>query len=99
MPWIWGSLIVLLLTGIVQTVAEPGRQLLNAAFRAKMVLLAVSVAITFVYERTTKADPDFWDRSPGRRRSAYVLASLSLLLWLGIASAGRLIAYLDMRDV
>jgi hypothetical protein len=29
---------------------------------------------------------------------AHVLATVSLVLWVGIAAAGRLIAYLDMRQ-
>jgi hypothetical protein len=98
MPWLWGALIVLLLTGAVQTIAEPGRQLLNVAFRTKMGLLVLVVAVSAIYEQTIKTDPDYWDHSPERRRMGRFLAVVSLLLWVGIASAGRLIAYLDMRE-
>lgn len=97
MPWIWTSLIVLFVTGTVQTVAEPGRELLNIGFKVKMVLLAVVVLVTMFYERSVKRDPQFWEFSPERRRMGQVLASVSLILWIGIATSGRLIAYLDMR--
>ena len=97
MPWIWTSLIVLFVTGTVQTVAEPGRELLNVGFKVKMVLLAVVVFVTLFYERSVKHDPHYWEFSPERRRMGKLLASVSLILWIGIATSGRLIAYLDMR--
>lgn len=97
MPWIWTSLLVLFVTGTVQTVAEPGRELLNIGFKVKMVLLAVVVLVTLFYERSVKRDPQYWEFSPERKRMGRVLASVSLILWIGIATSGRLIAYLDMR--
>ena len=92
------ALIILFITGAVQTIAEPGRELLNIGFKAKMVLLVIVVAIAMVYENTVKKDPNYWEHSPERRRKAHVLATVSLVLWFGIAAAGRLIAYLDMRQ-
>ncbi len=92
-PWIWGALLVLLATGIAQTIAEPARELMNTAFRIKMVLLAVMVAITLVYQRTVFRAPNFWDASPQRRRMAHMLAGVSLTMWFTIAALGRVIAY------
>jgi len=97
MPWIWSALIVLFITGTVQTIAEPGRELLNIGFKTKMVLLIVTVIITMVYENNVKKDPQYWEH-PDRRRMAQVLATISLVLWIGIVAAGRMIAYLDMRQ-
>jgi hypothetical protein len=93
MPWVWSALIILLTTGIVQTIAEPDRELLSMAFRMKMLLLVAVVAITVVYQRTVQKDPNFWWRSRQRREMATVLGTLSLVLWFGITAAGRLIAY------
>jgi hypothetical protein len=97
MPWIWTSLILLFLTGTLLTVAEPGRELLNIGFKVKMTLLAIVVLVTVLYERSVKRDPQYWEFSPERRRMGQVLASVSLILWIGVATSGRLIAYLDMR--
>jgi hypothetical protein len=97
MPWLWGGLIVLFLTGVLQTIAEPGRELLNISFKIKMVMLLIVVAITALYEQRVKGEPNYWDMTPERRQMAYTLASLSLVLWVAIVAAGRLIAYLDMR--
>ncbi len=96
MPWFWTALIVLFLTGTVQTLAEPARELLNIGFKTKMVLLFITVLIMMFYERTTKRDPNYWS-APANRNLANALASVSLVLWIGIAAAGRMIAYLDLR--
>jgi hypothetical protein len=98
LPWVWSALIILFITGCIQTIAEPGRELLNIGFKVKMSLLVITVAITMVYEHTVRKDPNYWEHSPERRKMAHVLATVSLVLWVGIAAAGRLIAYLDMRQ-
>ena len=98
MPWIWGALTILFITGAIQTIAEPGRELPNIGFRTKMILLMITVAITLVYEWTVKKDPNYWEQSVERRKMAHVLATVSLVAWIGIAAAGRLIAYMDMRQ-
>jgi hypothetical protein len=91
MPWIWTAMVILLVTGVVQTIAEPTREIMNYTFRIKMIMLAIVLGITVAYRRQVKKDPNYWS---GERKSlAYSLASLSLVLWLGIIAAGRLVAY------
>src|SRR5579884_3060591 len=36
LPWTWGALLLLLLTGAILVVAEPGRSLPNPVFQLKM---------------------------------------------------------------
>ena len=90
MPWIWSGMVVLLLTGVVQTIAEPTRELMNNTFRIKIVMLVLVVAITVLYRTQVRKNAHYWSE---RRTLASALASLSLVLWLGIVAAGRLIAY------
>ena len=91
MPWIWIGLALLLVTGVVQTIAEPTREIMNYTFRIKMIMLAIVLGITVMYRRQVKKDANYW--SGDRRTLAVSLASLSLVLWLGIVAAGRLVAY------
>jgi hypothetical protein len=95
-PWIWGALFVLLVTGTVQTIAEPDRELLNMTFGLKMVMLAIVIAITAFYQTSIRKDAHYWERSFDRQRAGQLLAVLSLVLWLAIVAAGRLIAYFDL---
>jgi len=89
-PWVWGALPVLLATGTILIIGEPARELLNPYFRAKMLMLAVVAAITFVVQRQSKKDATYWE---ARRVAAALTGAASLLLWVGIVSAGRWIAY------
>ena len=91
MPWIWTAMAILLVTGVVQTIAEPTREIMNYTFRIKMIMLAIVLSITVAYRLQVTKDPNYW--SGERQGLAYSLASLSLVLWLGIIAAGRLVAY------
>ena len=89
-PWFWGALPVLLTTGVILIVGEPSRELLNPYFRAKMAMLATVIVITFIVERKNAKDPDYWE---SRGAAAALTGLASLLLWVGIITAGRWIAY------
>ena len=93
-PWTWRALGVLLATGILLIITEPTRELMNDAFRLKMLLVLALVVLTFVFQAATTREPGYWRASPARRRLGGVLGIISLLLCVSIVVAGRLIAYL-----
>ena len=93
-PWTWRALGVLLATGILLIITEPTRELMNDAFRLKMLLVLALVVLTFVFQAATTREPGYWSASPARRRLGGVLGIISLLLCVSIVVAGRLIAYL-----
>ena len=95
LPWIWGTLPILLLTGAVLTVAEPSRELENPTFVKKMILIVVAMVVTGGLQMALKRDPEFWGASPARARWAKVLALGARGRFVGIGFAGRLIAYTD----
>ena len=91
-PPIWYALVVLLLTGTILTIGEPGRELLSNAFRLKMILVATVSIVTYYVHGKLKKNPSFWDQ---HRAAAIAWSGVSLLMWLTILSAGRWIAYLE----
>ncbi len=91
MPWVWWALAVLLATGFLLTVTEPARELLNAAFRAKMLMVLALAGILRLVQVRLRQDPDYWGR---RRAAAGALGAASLLLAVIIIVAGRWIAYI-----
>jgi uncharacterized membrane protein len=93
-PWVWVGLIACLITGILQTIAEPGREIMNTIFRLKVIGLFIVVAITYVFAARVKHNPMYWEESDGRQAAGKLLAALALVLWLAIAAGGRLIAYM-----
>ena len=92
-PWVWRALIVLLISGILLTITEPSRELMNDSFRLKMILVLALVVLTAVLRSTLRKDAGYWSASPGRRRLGSAIALTSLLLCVSIVAAGRLIAY------
>ena len=87
-PKIWGCLPVLLVTGLILIVAEPGRTLGNPAFYVKMISLLLVIGVTLWLHRYARS---------ARPLSALpaLLAIVSVLLWATIIVSGRLIAYIE----
>ena len=92
-PWMWRGLVVLLLTGTVQTLAEPMRQFAAPVFWAKLVMIVIVVTMTAFFARAVRANALAWDGGSRRPVSAAIFAVLSSLLWLAIITCGRFIAY------
>ena len=93
LPWMWRALVVLLLTGFVQTVAEPVRQFVTPAFWAKMVMIVIVATMTALYAGVLRRHGAAWDNASSRPSAAKVFAVVSTLLWLAIIACGRFIGY------
>jgi magnesium-transporting ATPase (P-type) len=90
-PWIWAALAVLLLTGLLLTITEPARELLNWVFRIKMLLVLALAAILAWLQVRMRADPARWSQAP--RLQGRLLGLLCVLIGAAIITAGRWIAY------
>jgi uncharacterized membrane protein len=100
LPWIWWALAVLVVSGGLLVTAEPAALLGNSVFLLKMILLAVAVAVTLAIQRMAlqvsagrTASIDITTGFAKAGPALKALAVVSLLLWVAIAFAGRLIAY------
>ena len=91
-PWIWGALVVLLLTGLIMIMAEPARELLNWIFWTKMALILGAILFTAPV-RTMLEDCRYRDMAPAKRAKVRTYAILSLILWVAVVTCGRWIAY------
>jgi hypothetical protein len=94
MPWIWTALAILLITGTLLSITEPPRELMNYAFRAKMMMVLAMAAMLRIVQLRVRRDPDYWTQSPPRLAAARALGAGSLLLAVAIVAAGRWIAYI-----
>ena len=95
LPWTWGALLVLLMSGLLLVVAEPARELSSAPFQIKMLLVILLACVTAWWQLPLRTDSLYWSSTPGRRRVAVALAAFSLTLCVAIVAAGRLIAYVN----
>lgn len=87
--WTWGSLVVMVGTGVPMFLSEATRMSRSAPFYYKMtfLLLAISTHLT-LHRKATKPGSDInasWTKAA---------ACVSLMCWFGVALAGRAIAFL-----
>lgn len=93
LPWVWTAVLVLLASGSILIIGEPGRELLNVMFWLKMSMLACVLIITATFQYLLRSNGGaFWER---RRVAAALVGIVSLLLWMSILAAGRWIAYVE----
>ena len=92
-PWVWITLCVLLGTGMLLTITEPSRELLNWVFRVKMLLVIALAGILLVVQIRQRRSPEYWTESPTRRLAARAVGIAAVIIGAGIVTAGRWIAY------
>ncbi len=91
----WQSLLILLVSGGLLVVSEPGRDLLNPMFQIKMAVLVGGVA--FVVASKNRWEASGFDGlesklNPGARKA---IAVVLVLIFTAIIGFGRWIAYFD----
>jgi hypothetical protein len=70
----------------------------NPFYWTKMTLLLLVGVHALVFHRSVYGNTAELDRAPQIPRIAKVAACISLLLWIGLVSAGRSIAYFDVPE-
>jgi len=80
---------VLVCSGVVLFTPEASAIIRNPSFQAKLALIAIGLVNVLSLERALRGG------YPGMTaRAARVPAAISLVVWLGVAAAGRYIAYI-----
>jgi magnesium-transporting ATPase (P-type) len=92
-PWFWTALGVLLVSGILLTITEPARELLNWAFRVKMLMVLVLAGMLWMVQLRMRQNPEYWTESPARRHAARAIGIVAVTVGASIVTAGRWIAY------
>lgn len=93
LPWVWYSLIVLLVSGLGMIIGEPVRELINPVFWIKMVLITVMILASIGFQLTALRNVATWETTHDGRVHVRIGAVLVILLWCAIMVAGRYIAY------
>lgn len=88
-PWLVGSLVVMLITGVGLFLAEPMKLYASSAFALKMTCLAAAIVFTFTVRTHVAMSEDARVRSASRT----LVALISLALWFGVAASGRWIGF------
>lgn len=92
--WALGSVLLVVPAGVLLFSAHPVELAANPAFRLKLVLIAVAGLNALAFHRLPYQSVAGWDRERAAPPLARAGAALSILLWLGVITCGRLLAYL-----
>ena len=93
LPWTWASFVIAAISGSALFTAQAVRYVDTIYFDMKMILIIAAGINMLYFEFVTKKTAMRWDRKarpPGIVRFA---GALSLVLWLGVVTTGRIIGY------
>lgn len=90
-PVLWAGLVMVVVSGGLLLAAYPAKALTNPVFYLKLAAVVAALFITRSLANRVMRDSSH-DAGPAPRR-ARLLAALSLLLWVGAITSGRLLAY------
>lgn len=91
-PYMWAGFWVNAVSGALLFFADAPKKVVNPAFLIKMVLIVLAVMnMRAVKRRAFSTSPPVAEGTLGH--DAKVLAAISLALWVGAVTAGRLMAY------
>ncbi len=87
-----GALVVVP-SGLLLFIASATELAASPVFRLKLVLIAAAAANAAVFHLVTFPSVGTWNRDAPAPAAARLSAVLSLVLWTGVLTCGRLIAY------
>ena len=88
-PWLLGSLVVMLVTGVGLFFSEATKCYYSTPFWWKMTSLSLAMAFTFTVRRKVSLA----DEARVRPLAYKLVALVSLMLWSGVGAAGRWIGF------
>ena len=94
LPWSVAALVLIIPTGLMMFAAHAADFLGNRAFQLKMALLLAAGMNAVFFHTGPYASVDAWNVETRAPLSARLSVALSILLWIGVISCGRLLAYL-----
>jgi len=93
LPWTTGGFVFMAASGSLMFHASPADKFVNLFFRAKMVMLVLAGLAVWIFFRTVHRTIGGWDNDPVPPRAARLAGGLTLLLWVAVLVAGRMIPY------
>jgi hypothetical protein len=93
LPWAWLGFGVQAVTGVLLFSSEAVKIYGNPAFRLKMLLLLLAGIQALIFQTVVSRKLPAWDERTVLPAIAKVMGLTSILLWLGIVTAGRFIGF------
>jgi hypothetical protein len=94
LPWARAALVLVVPSGFLMFIAHATEFADNPAFRVKLILLAAAGLNALLFHRGAFRSVTGWETDTVVPVTARAAAVASLVLWVGVIAAGRLLAYL-----
>ena len=92
--WTLGALLLVVPTGLLMFSAHASDFAGNSAFRLKLILIAAAALNAAAFHFGAFKTVQRWDVQVAAPLAARFAGALSIALWFGVISCGRLLAYL-----
>ena len=97
LKWTWAAFAFTALTGALMFMTNAVVYYHNFYFRTKIALLVLAGINTLVFETTVRRTIHRWDRAPSAPPMGRAVAALSLVIWIAVIFAGRIIGFTTTR--
>jgi Family of unknown function (DUF6644) len=92
-PWMFGGFVVMMISGVFLFWSHALKCYGSGYFRIKLVLLLLAGMNVAFFHSTIDRRRAEWDKAPIPPLRARLAGLTSLVLWLAVVAAGRLMAY------
>jgi hypothetical protein len=93
LPWSLAALLLILPTGVLMFASDAVDLVSNRAFVVKMLLLMLAGANAAAFHLGAFRNAEQWDQDTAAPLGAKLHAAASILIWAGVITCGRMIAY------
>ena len=97
LKWTWLAFAVSAATGSLMFITNAAVYFHNTWFRAKVVLLLLAGLNVIAFELTTRRKVGEWDAARSGPPMARAVAAISLVIWISVIFAGRMIGFTATR--
>ena len=93
-PFVWGALVLQLITGLVLWIAKPVQYVADGAFLLKILLIVAGVVMMRHLSKMIAQEGASWDTNGGIPAAGLRFVATTLVVWCVVLVAGRLTGYL-----
>jgi hypothetical protein len=95
--WTWAAFALTATTGLLMFITNAVVYFNNTYFRVKVGLLVLAAVNVLVFELTARRTVHQWDRAAAVPAVARTVATVSLVVWVAVIVAGRMIGFTATR--
>lgn len=94
LPWVWAGFLINLTSGSIIFIYGATNFGPNRAFQLKMLLIVLAGINAFLFELAARKGRTTWVASGNAPLYVKSIATLSFVLWIGVVTTGRWMAYI-----